>query len=149
MGSNPTPGTKKSPSLVLVRRTVGLLILCGTRYYLSDMVDRELLATLRQELRRGSVVLVCLLALRDPNYGYALVGILESAGVETDANTLYPLLRRLERQGLVSSEWITDDPRPRKYYRTTDTGREVAGLLLDDWSAISKSIEQFKPGGRG
>jgi DNA-binding PadR family transcriptional regulator len=112
------------------------------------MVDQELLATLRQELRRGSVVLVCLLALRDPNYGYALLGILESAGVETDANTLYPLLRRLERQGLVSSQWVTDDPRPRKYYRTTDNGSEVAGLLLDDWSAISRSIEHFKPGDR-
>jgi DNA-binding PadR family transcriptional regulator len=67
--------------------------------------------------------------------------------VETDANTLYPLLRRLERQGLVSSEWVTDDPRPRKYYRTTDKGNEVAGLLLDDWSAISRSIDHFKPGG--
>lgn len=111
------------------------------------MVDLDLLATLRQELRRGSVVLVCLLALRDPNYGYALLGILESGGVETDANTLYPLLRRLERQGLVTSEWVTDDPRPRKYYRTTDTGSEVAGLLLDDWTAIGKSIEHFKPGG--
>jgi DNA-binding PadR family transcriptional regulator len=75
------------------------------------------------------------------------LGILESAGVETDANTLYPLLRRLERQGLVTSEWVTDDPRPRKYYRTTDSGSEVAGLLLDDWSAISKSIKHFKPGG--
>ena len=92
-------------------------------------------------------MLVCLLALRDRNYGYALLGILDSAGVETDANTLYPLLRRLERQGLVTSEWVTDDPRPRKYYRTTDDGAEVAGLLLDDWAAISKSIEHFKPGG--
>ncbi len=91
-------------------------------------------------------MLVCLLALRDPNYGYALLGILELAGVETDANTLYPLLRRLERQGLVSSEWVTDDPRPRKYYRTTDNGKEVADLLLGDWSAISGSIEHFKPG---
>jgi DNA-binding PadR family transcriptional regulator len=48
---------------------------------------------------------------------------------------------------LVTSEWVTDDPRPRKYYRTTDSGSEVAGLLLDDWSAISKSIKHFKPGG--
>lgn len=110
------------------------------------MVDQELLVTLRQELRRGSVVLICLLACRDPNYGYALLGTLESAGIETDANTLYPLLRRLERQGLVASEWVTDDPRPRKYYRTTDAGTEIAGLLLDDWSAIGKAIEHFRHG---
>ena len=112
------------------------------------MVERQLVSTLRQELRRGSVVLVCLLALRQPGYGYALVSTLETAGVETDANTLYPLLRRLERQGLVSSEWVTDDPRPRKYYRTTDAGIEVAELLLDDWSTISASIDHFRNGGR-
>ena len=132
---------------MLVQDPVGLTILCVTQYRHLAMVEQELLATLRQELRRGSVVLVCLLALRKPDYGYALVSILETAGVEIDANTLYPLLRRLERQGLVSSEWVTDDPRPRKYYRTTDAGIEVAGLLLDDWSAISGSIEHFRNGG--
>jgi PadR family transcriptional regulator, regulatory protein PadR len=126
---------------------VGLPILCVTQYCRFDMVEDELLATLRQELRRGSVVLVCLLALREPDYGYALVSILGTAGVEIDANTLYPLLRRLERQGLVTSEWVTEDPRPRKYYRTTDAGIEVAGLLLDDWSAISRSIDHFRGGG--
>jgi DNA-binding PadR family transcriptional regulator len=123
------------------------MMLCNAQYCRFDMVEPELRATLRQELRRGSVVLVCLLALREPDYGYALVNTLEKAGVETDANTLYPLLRRLERQGLVSSEWITEDPRPRKYYRTTDAGTEVAGLLLDDWSAISGTIEHFRTGG--
>jgi len=110
------------------------------------MIDQALIATLRQEIRRGSVVLLCLLALRQPGYGYALLKTLESAGVATDANTLYPLLRRLERQGLVASEWVTDDPRPRKYYRTSETGEEVAALLLEDWAAIAKSLEHFRNG---
>jgi DNA-binding PadR family transcriptional regulator len=107
------------------------------------MVDQALIATLRQEIRRGSVVILCLLALREPGYGYALLKTLESAGVATDANTLYPLLRRLERQGLVTSEWVTDDPRPRKYYRTSETGEEVAALLLEEWAAIATSINVF------
>ena len=109
-------------------------------------MDPELLASLRQEIRRGSVVVLCLLALRRPNYGYALLRTLEEAGVATDANTLYPLLRRLERQGLVTSEWVTDDPRPRKYYRTSATGEEIAAQLLDDWEAITKSLDHFQQG---
>ena len=104
------------------------------------MVDLDLLATLRQELRRGSVVLVCLLAVRDPNYGYALLGVLESAGVETDANTLYPLLRRLEAQGLLTSEWNTDEPRPRKFYRTTEQGAALAGALRAEWTRLDGAI---------
>lgn len=110
------------------------------------MVDIDLLASLRQEIRRGSVVLLCLLALREPNYGYALLSTLEDAGVATDANTLYPLLRRLEKQGLVTSEWVTDDPRPRKYYRTSPDGEEVTGLLLADWEAITTSLKHFQQG---
>jgi DNA-binding PadR family transcriptional regulator len=110
------------------------------------MVDQELLAALRQELRRGSVVLVCLLALRAPDYGYSLLRTLDEAGVETDANTLYPLLRRLERQGLVTSEWVTDEPRPRKFYRTSPAGREMAQALLSDWGSIGRSIQHFERG---
>ncbi len=110
------------------------------------MVDSELLSSMRQEMRRGSVVLLCLVALRQPDYGYALLKSLESAGLTTDANTLYPLLRRLERQGLLTSEWVTDDPRPRKYYRTSAAGDEIAALLLDDWAAMSRSLEHFDKG---
>jgi len=66
-----------------------------------------------QELRRGTVVLACLLILRQPNYGYALLDLLERSGFAVDANTLYPLLRRLEKQGLLTSDWNTDESRPR------------------------------------
>ena len=67
-----------------------------------------------QELRRGTVVLACLQLLRVPGYGYGLLEALDSRGFSTDANTLYPLLRRLEKQGLLTSEWNTDEARPRR-----------------------------------
>ncbi|WP_219460500.1 PadR family transcriptional regulator, partial [Nonomuraea rhizosphaerae] len=83
------------------------------------MPDEELHALHQQELRRGTVVLACLLMLKHPNYGYALLDQLERSGFTVDANTLYPLLRRLEKQGLLSSDWNTEEARPRKFYRTS------------------------------
>lgn len=109
-------------------------------------MDADVLSNLRQELRRGSLVLICLLALRRPEYGYALLKVIEDAGLETDANTLYPLLRRLEKQGLVVSEWVTDPPRPRRFYRTSPAGEQIAGLLMQDWAAISATLDRFKRG---
>ena len=73
--------------------------------------ETQLEAHLR-ELRRGSVLLACLLLLRTPGYGYGLLERLEAAGVDVDANTLYPMLRRLEAQGLLTSEWDTEGPGP-------------------------------------
>jgi len=93
-----------------------------------------------QELRRGTVVLACLLVLRDPGYGYSLLETLASAGLAVEANTLYPLLRRLEAQGLLASEWRTDEPRPRKFYRTTPAGELLADTLRDDWSRLDRSL---------
>ena len=82
------------------------------------MLDDELLASHLQELRRGTVVLACLLILRRPDYGYALLDRLERGGFAVDANTLYPLLRRLEKQGLLTSDWNTEESRPRKFRST-------------------------------
>ena len=107
-----------------------------------------MLATHRQELRRGSVVLACLLVLKQPGYGYGLLETLASAGFPVDANTLYPLLRRLEKQGLLTSEWNTEESRPRKFYRTSDDGREVADLLLADWSHTDRAVKALAPGGQ-
>src|SRR5690606_14608137 len=73
----------------------------------------------RQELRRGTAVLACLQLLRTPGYGYGLLEDLARHGFPTDGNTLYPLLRRLEKQGLLTSEWNTEEARPRKFYRTS------------------------------
>jgi DNA-binding PadR family transcriptional regulator len=97
----------------------------------------------RQELRRGTVVLACLLMLRAPQYGYALLEQLAAAGIPVEGNTLYPLLRRLESQGLLASEWNTDESRPRKFYRVSDEGRAVADGLLADWRALQESIDRI------
>ena len=99
-----------------------------------------------QELRRGTVVLACLLILRKPDYGYALLERLAAAGIATDGNTLYPLLRRLEKQELVTSEWNTDEARPRKFYRTGAAGDALAGRLLQDWSDLTRALTDIDKG---
>jgi len=111
------------------------------------MVDEEVLGSHRQELRRGTIVLACLLALRTPGYGYALLKTLDTAGIPSDANTIYPLLRRLEERGLLESEWNTDDARPRKFYRTSATGAELATQLMTDMSTLTASLHTLNGGG--
>ena len=103
-------------------------------------VDDDVLAQHLQELRRGTVVVAALATLRTPGYGYALLETLAGAGFGVDANTLYPLLRRLEKQGLLVSEWNTDDTRPRKFYRTSAAGLELLAALRDDWRALDAAI---------
>ena len=100
----------------------------------------EDLETHLQELRRGTVVLACLRILREPGYGYGLLEELGRRGFDTDANTLYPLLRRLEKQGHLTSEWNTDEARPRKFYRTSASGIRLATTLTDDFRAIAAAI---------
>ena len=97
-----------------------------------------------QELRRGTVVLACLLKLRRPDYGYALLVSLAADGFNVDANTLYPLLRRLEKQQLLASEWNTDEARPRKFYRTSPAGSELAATLTATWGALTESLTRLK-----
>lgn len=100
----------------------------------------EVLDTHLQELRRGTIVLACLQLLRSPGYGYGLLESLERHGFTTDANTLYPLLRRLEKQGFLASEWNTDEARPRKFYRTSDEGTRLADTLTQEWLALTGAI---------
>lgn len=96
-----------------------------------------------QELRRGTVVLASLLVLRSPNYGYALLELLTTADLQVEANTLYPLLRRLETQGLLVSEWDTSESRPRKFYRTTPEGEALAETLRADWARLNHAITKI------
>jgi DNA-binding PadR family transcriptional regulator len=110
----------------------------------SDMDDEAtVLASHVQELRRGSVVLACLRVLREPHYGYSLLRTLADAGFAVDANTLYPLLRRLEKQGLLTSEWNTDEPRPRKFYLVSDGGRRALAGLTGEWRALKNHIDHL------
>ncbi|MEH0973962.1 PadR family transcriptional regulator [Micromonospora sp. CPCC 205546] len=104
------------------------------------MVSDEILRTHLQELRRGTVVVASLVALRRPDYGYALLQRLSDHGFPVDANTLYPLLRRLEEQGLLTSEWNTEESRPRKFYRTSEAGESVLGRLLTDLATVQTSL---------
>ncbi|MFC0509329.1 PadR family transcriptional regulator [Micromonospora costi] len=104
------------------------------------MVSDDTLRTHLQELRRGTVVVASLIALRRPDYGYALLQRLTGHGFPVDANTLYPLLRRLEDQGLLTSEWNTEESRPRKFYRTSEEGEQLLGRLLDDLTAVQTSL---------
>ena len=105
----------------------------------------EVLDTHLQELRRGTVVLACLQLLRTPGYGYGLLEDLERHGFATDANTLYPLLRRLEKQGHLTSEWNTAEARPRKFYRTSDEGVRLADVLTQEWLALTGAISSLTP----
>lgn len=99
-----------------------------------------------QELRRGTVVMACLATLAQPRYGYALLETLSDAGISVDSNTLYPLLRRLEKQGLLESQWNTDEARPRKFYRVSPQGRAVLDTLLAEWRNLNTAIESMALG---
>ena len=107
----------------------------------------EALAGGLQELRRGTVVLACLLLLRTPGYGYALLEELRGLGFPVDANTLYPLLRRLESQGMLISEWNLQEARPRKFYRISPDGERFAAELLAEWDRIDASVRRLGQGG--
>lgn len=105
------------------------------------MSDTDGFDTHLQELRRGTVVLACLRLLEQPGYGYGLLVELEERQFHTDANTLYPLLRRLEKQGHLTSEWNTDESRPRKFYRTSAAGSRLAMTLTEEFRALAAAID--------
>ena len=104
----------------------------------------DVLAGHLQELRRGTVVMAALATLSRPTYGYALLESLAEAGFAVDGNTLYPLLRRLEKQGLLTSEWNTEESRPRKFYRVSPEGAALLQQLLDEWQTLHTSIEKLR-----
>src|SRR5262245_24862556 len=116
-----------------------LALVCHTHYSAAMDFD-QILSGGQQELRRGTVVLACLLLLREPGYGYALIDRLDELGFAVEANTLYPLLRRLEAQGMLVSAWNTDESRPRKFYRISPDGERLARALLVEWGRIDDSV---------
>ena len=97
--------------------------------------------TLRMELRRGCVPLAVLAELRTEQYGYTLRKALADLGMAVDEGTLYPLLRRLESQGLLASSWREEDKRPKRYYRLTAEGRRIFDRLTSEWQSINASLE--------
>lgn len=106
----------------------------------------SLLDSYTTELRRGTLALAVLSQLRTPQYGYSLVQSLEKAGVSIEQSTLYPLLRRLEKQELVTSNWDTSESRPRKYYVLSDFGIEVYEQLRDEWEKMTSELTSLLKG---
>lgn len=101
---------------------------------------------LRLELRRGCLVLAVLAQLRAEHYGYALRKALADRGMAIDENTLYPLLRRLETQGLLVSEWREEDKRNKRFYRLSSHGQGVLDQLLEEWQSINASLTRIAEG---
>jgi PadR family transcriptional regulator PadR len=109
-----------------------------------------LVDNLRLELRRGCLVLAVLAELRTEQYGYTLRKALAAQGVEIDEGTLYPLLRRLESQGLLASEWREEDKRNKRFYKISREGKLVLKQLLAEWQTIGRSLEEIvKESGNG
>ncbi|MBE0409459.1 MAG: PadR family transcriptional regulator [Anaerolineales bacterium] len=111
-------------------------------------MTQETIDNLIQELRRGVIVLAVLSLLAEEHYGYEVLKLLSDQGMEIDQGTLYPLLRRLENQGLLESHWRLEAARQRKYYIISLAGREVFPRLRDEWQKmtdiLNRLLSQFK-----
>ncbi len=107
------------------------------------MSDAEAFAKLELELRRGVVVLATLSQLRAPRYGYELRQALADQGMTIEEGTLYPLLRRLETQGVLASEWKTDVGSPRRYYALNADGRKLLKKLTESWRGMNTAMDRL------
>lgn len=98
---------------------------------------------LQQEMKRGTLVLAVLSQLDSPEYGYSLIGELEKNGLKIDQNTLYPLLRRLEKQGMLESIWEVENNRPRRYYKISLLGVDIRSRLVDEWIQMNQVLKNL------
>jgi PadR family transcriptional regulator, regulatory protein PadR len=103
----------------------------------NETIDNTIL-----ELRRGVIALAVLSQLNEEQYGYSLLKKLSDLGLDVDQGTLYPLLRRLETQGLLQSVWRVEGDRPRRYYVISKEGSEVLPRLKEEWSAIMVTMNR-------
>jgi PadR family transcriptional regulator PadR len=109
-------------------------------------LDANIFDNLRSELRRGSLILAVLAQLRSEQYGYTLRKALSDHGMEIEESTLYPLLRRLETQGLLRSEWREEDKRNKRFYVLSTDGKEVLEQLLAEWRTLDSSLSEIVGG---
>jgi PadR family transcriptional regulator PadR len=110
---------------------------------LAKLTDSDLFENLRMELRRGSLIIAVLAQLREEHYGYALRKALADQGMEIEESTLYPLLRRLETQGLLESEWREEDKRKKRFYRLSKDGARILKQLLEEWNGLNSSLKRI------
>lgn len=101
---------------------------------------------LTQELRRGILILAALSQLKEEKYGYSLISSLADKGLDIEQGTLYPLLRRLEEQGLLQSEWNVEGSRPRRYYQISPEGTKTLQELAADWRDLVTVMEKLLAG---
>jgi DNA-binding PadR family transcriptional regulator len=106
-------------------------------------MDSEQFQNTVLELRRGVIVLAVLSQLGDAQYGYNLLKLLSNKGLEIDQGTLYPLLRRLESQGLLQSFWKLEEARQRKYYAISEAGLEMLPHLIEEWTEIVSMMDKM------
>jgi DNA-binding PadR family transcriptional regulator len=104
---------------------------------------QEIVESIVQELRRGTVVIAVMSQLKTDQYGYSLLTKLNEAGFPIDQGTMYPLLRRLESQKILTSSWDVREARPKKYYSLTDFGKDVYEELIREYSKLTESIVQL------
>jgi PadR family transcriptional regulator, regulatory protein PadR len=109
----------------------------------SEHSSSELNDRLRMELRRGSLALAVLAALREEEYAYSLRKKLQTANIDIEEGTLYPLVRRLEQQGLLHSVWREGDNRERRYYHISDFGLSILETLKTEWQSITLSLHNL------
>ena len=108
--------------------------------------EADIFETLRQELRRGSLILAVLGQLREERYGYTLRKALSDTGVDIEEGALYPMLRRLETQGLLESEWREQDKRNKRFYRLSAVGHETLARLIAEWRSLNRSLDGILEG---
>ena len=104
----------------------------------------KIFENLLQEFKRGTLVFTVLLNVGKPSYGYSLIKKLQDCGVNIEQNTLYPLLRRLEKQNLLTSYWDTSESRPRKYYQISETGEEILKMKIVLQKYIHEKINRVQ-----
>jgi PadR family transcriptional regulator PadR len=109
----------------------------------NSTANTEVFENLRLELRRGCLTLAVLTQLRTERYGYTLRKALADDGLEIDEGTLYPLLRRLETQGLLVSQWREEDKRNKRFYKLSTDGEKILGQLLEEWERINTSLNKI------
>jgi PadR family transcriptional regulator PadR len=107
----------------------------------TEVANSDLFDNLRLELRRGCLVVAVLAQLHTELYGYALRKALADRGLAIDENTLYPLLRRLEGQGLLVSQWREEEKRNKRFYRLSPAGKEVLTNLLVEWRQMNAAMQ--------
>src|SRR5579862_1030892 len=132
----------RPPKYLLTKHTVSHTVYV-VHYMANSTSKAEVFENLRLELRRGCLSLAVLTQLRTERYGYTLRKALADDGLEIDEGTLYPLLRRLEAQGLLVSQWREEDKRNKRFYKLSPTGEETLDQLLAEWQRINSSLNKI------